>query len=144
MKSPAQRFAVLQLSGVALLVPLAEVYSLESALDVDRTRRSDRSVGAIRSAGDWFPVFCLSDDLDALDEIPDSFKVCAVLAASNMALALACRSVSTLDSTALQHHPLPASMHVAGSPVRSLAFDGERIFCHTSLTDLVPLMESAA
>jgi hypothetical protein len=140
----AQRFAVLQLAGIALLVPLHEVYSLESAIDVDSTRKSGGSVGAIRNAESWFTVFCLSDNLEPISTLQATFRICAILATADAAVGLACRSVSSVDSSVLAHHPLPECMRTVHSPIQGLTRHGEHIYCRTSLHDLVPLLEQAA
>jgi hypothetical protein len=137
----AQRFAVLQLTRIALLVPLHEVYSLESAIDIDSLRKSGRSVGAIRRAESWFSVFSLSDNLEPISTLQVTFRICAILATADAAVGLACRSVSSVDSAVLAHHPLPECMRTVRSPIQALTRHGEHIYCRTSLLDLVPLLE---
>jgi hypothetical protein len=140
----SQRFAVLQLVGVSLLIPLTEVYSVESVLDLDRHRKSKGSVGSVRSSGEWFPVFSLTDDLEITGTLPETFRVCAIVGIGNIALALAGRSLVALDNSTIHHHPLPECMRTPRSPVRALAYDGQRILCETSVNDLVPIIEAAA
>ena len=139
-----QRFAVLELANIALLVPLHEVYSLESALDIDSTRKSDGSIGAIRNGESWFTVFSLSDNLEPISTLQSTFRICAILATNDAAVGLACRSVSSIDNAVLTHHALPECMRTAHSPVQALTRHGEHIYCRTSLRDLVPLLEHAA
>lgn len=140
----SERFAVLNLESVALLVPLHEIYSLESARDIDSTRSAGGSVGAVRSADSWFSVFFLSDDLKPQTSLPDTFKVCAILAVGAVTLSLACRSVATLENTILDLQPLPECMRTAGSPIQALAHDGERLLCRTSMLALAAHIEHAA
>jgi hypothetical protein len=135
---------MLRLSSIALLLPLTEVYSVESVLDLDPQRKSGGSVGAVNSAGEWFPVFCLSDNLEPVTTLPETFRVCAILGIGDVALALAGRSLSAVDNTTLKSQPLPDCMRTSRSPVRALAHDGQKIFCHTSLTNLLPILEDTA
>ena len=139
-----QRFAVLELASIALLVPLHEVYSLESAIDIDPTRNPGGSVGSIRNAGSWFTVFSLSDNLEPMSTLQDTFRICAILASPEAAVGLACRSVSSIEDAVLAHHPLPECMRAVGSPIQGLTRRDKNIYCRTSLQDLVALLEQAA
>jgi hypothetical protein len=140
----AQRFAVLQLAKIALLVPLHEVYSLESAIDIDQTMRSGGSVGAIRSADTWFTVFSLSDDLEPASTLEAAFRICAILTTGHTAVGLVCRSVSSIDGSLLDQHPLPGCMRTLHSPIQGLVRHGEHIYCRTSASNLVLLLERTA
>jgi hypothetical protein len=139
-----KRFAALHLENVALLVPLHEVYSLEPVLDIDPIQRSGSSVGGVRSADSWFAVFSLSDDLEPVATLPDTFRICAILARDHIAIAVACRGVSTFAAAVLARHPLPECMITPQSPIRELALHGDQVYCCTSVADLASLLEQTA
>lgn len=145
-----QRAAALHLQGISLLVPMREVYTLESALDLDRQRRSGRSIGALRIADSWLAVFCLSDRLEPLATLSTEFKVCAVLASEGGAIAIACRSVETLAESGLTQIALPVCMRTAASPILGLTCNRgadrsiDRVYCRTSAAGLVSFLEPVA
>ena len=140
-RAQAERFALLYLENLALLVPLQEVYSLEPVLDIDPTQRVGTSVGAVRSADSWFAVFSLSDNLEPCPTLPDAFRICAILARDGIAIALACRGVSSIAAAAVVRHAIPECMITAQSPVRALALHGNEVYCCTSVADLVPVLD---
>ena len=134
-------FVLLRLATVALLVPLHEIQSLESVEDIDKTRRAGSSAGALRRGDSWVSVFCLSDNLESQPDLPAAFRMCAILATGGAVVGLACHTVSSVDDAVLTHHPLPTCMRTTHSPIRSLAKQGERVYCRTTVADLLPSLE---
>jgi hypothetical protein len=142
--------AALHLQGISLLVPMPEVYTLESALDLDRERRSDRSVGALRVGDSWLAVFCLSDRLEPLAVLATECRVCAVLTSDAGAIGIACRGVETLAQGGLTEVQMPACMRTEGSPILGLTWvrgadDAiDRVYCRTSAAGLLRFLEPVA
>jgi hypothetical protein len=137
-----QRFAVLRLAHVALLVPLNEVHSLELLSQIDTERRNPSTIGSVRVSDTWLPVLSLSDDLAPESQSNEPFRICAILASADNAIAIACREIVSVDAAAIVHHAIPPSMRTANSPIQALVRHGDEVFCRTSAADLARLLDS--
>jgi hypothetical protein len=137
-----QRFAVLRLANIALLVPLNEVHSLELLSQIDTERRSPSTIGSVRVSETWLPVLSLSDDLAPESQSSEPLRICAILASAEHAIAIACREIVSVDAAAIAHHAIPPSMRTAHSPVQALARHGDEVFCRTSTAHLAQLLDS--
>ena len=126
-----QRMAVMNFPGVRLAVPLVEVHSLVSVLDLDES-------GTVEVNGEFLPIFGLDSELRPVSKIPDDYRVCANLGAENPRLGLICQSIETLEKT-VREEALPACMVTDNAMIKSLALnDGEVLLC----TNLAALLES--
>ena len=118
-------FAKLTLDGCLWLLPQTEIYSLESLLDIDQDVRAPHSIGAMGLGDEWWPVYCLSGELQRLQQIPDRRRACTLLDNRADRFGLVCDQVETL-AEAPRLLELPACMRLPGSPIQALALmDGE-------------------
>ncbi len=132
-------FAVLTLDGYKWLLPQAEIQSLESILDIDREVRVPHSVGAVAFTDQWWPVYCLSGELQILPHLPDSRRVCPLLDNSADRFGLVCDSVETL-AEAPRLLALPACMVLPDSPIQALVLLNDGLGCVTTTERLAALL----
>jgi len=64
-----QRFTALILDGRKWLLPQAEIRLLGSLLDIDQEVRAPGSIGAFALEDEWWPVYCLSGELQLLPQL---------------------------------------------------------------------------
>jgi hypothetical protein len=128
-------FAVLTLDGRQWLVPQAEVQSLESLTDLDRTVQAPGSLGALAFQDDWWPVFCLSGELRLLAQLPPPRRVCLLLSNGTERFGLVCDQVGTLDHPP-RLHPLPRCMTLPATPLQALALLDQGLGCVTTTARL--------
>ncbi|MCB1780682.1 MAG: hypothetical protein KDJ34_11465 [Candidatus Competibacteraceae bacterium] len=134
-----QLFAGLTLDGYRWLLPQTEIYSLESLLDIDQEVRTSHSIGAVGFRGEWWPVYCLSGEMQLLPHIPDSRRNCVLLDNHADRLGLICDHVETIAAD--QHLlELPACMRLPGSPLQALALLNGRLGCVTTTEHLAALL----
>jgi hypothetical protein len=94
-------------------------------------------VGWITLHGQRWPVYCPSASLEPLPSLPDSRKICVMLAAGSELFGLACESVSTVDAEHLDAVALPACMSTPDHPIGALARSGDDVLCVTCAADLL-------
>jgi hypothetical protein len=132
-------FTVLTLDGCKWLLPQAEIQALESLLDIDREVRIPHSLGAVAFAGEWWPVYCLSGELQLLSRLPDSRRACPLLDNGADRFGLVCDQVETL-TVSPRLLALPACMALPGSPIQALALLHDELGCVTTTEQLAALL----
>lgn len=136
-------FAVLTVDGRRWLVPQAEIQSLESLLDIDREVRIPHSVGAVAFASEWWPVYCLSGELQILPQLPNSRRACPLLDNGADRFGLVCDRVEAL-AEAPRLQVLPACMALPDSPVQALALLDDGLGCVTTTERLAAMLAAVA
>lgn len=135
-------FAVLTLEGRQWLLPQAEIQSLESILDIDHEVRIPHSVGAVAFTGLWWPVYCLSSELQILPKMPGGRRACLLLDNGADRFGLVCDRVDTLAEPP-QLLALPACMVLPDSPIQALVLFEEGLGCVTTTEHLAALLAVA-
>jgi hypothetical protein len=135
-------FAVLTLDRHKWLLPQTEIQSLESILDIDREVQIPHSVGAVAFAGLWWPVYCLSSELQILPQIPGGRRACLLLNNGADRFGLVCDRVDTLAEPP-QLLALPACMVLPDSPIQALVLLEEGLGCVTTTEYLAALLAAA-
>ena len=129
------RYAVLTMDNLDLLIPQHQVHALEPGVDVRRSEGEE--VGWIAVAGSPSPVYCLSEDLRPLREVPAGRRICVLLDLGPRLFGVLCDQVVMLDRAGIEVLPLPACMRTPGTPLQGLVLQGERVLCVTSAQDLL-------
>lgn len=132
-------FAVLTLGGRKWLLPQAEIRTLESILDIDREVRIPHSVGAVAFGKEWWPVYCLSGELQILPQLPDDRRACPLLSNGADRFGLICERVDGLAKPP-RLFALPACMRLPGSPIQALAWLDDGLGCVTTTEHLAALL----
>ncbi len=121
--------AVMNFPGVRLAVPLAEVHSLVSVLDLDGS-------GTVEVNGRMLPTLGFDSELRALSAMPDDYRVCANLGAENPELGIICQSIETLEQT-IYEEALPVCMATNSSVIKGLALNNGEVLLCTNLATLI-------
>ena len=129
------RYAVLTMDTLGLLIPQHQVHALEPGFDVQRSDGDE--VGWITVTGTDSPVYCLSEDLRPIREVPAGRHICVLLDIGARLIGVLCDQVVMLEQAGLQILPLPGCMRTPGTPLHGLVLNGERVLCLTSADDLL-------
>jgi chemotaxis signal transduction protein len=125
---PTPTYASLTFGRRKLLIPQNEIHSLEPVADIKTGDGSLEALGTIRFAGELWPVYSLTEDLDMSTEIPGSRRVCVVLSAADGYFGLLCDDVAILGGEQpLRLKPVPVCMRKSDSPVQALATLGGQV-----------------
>lgn len=133
-------YAIVSIDDRKLLIPQQEINSLESIFDLATTPQEPPAVGAFTLAGELWPVFCLSSNLDVLLEIPNARRMCVLLKDDNHTLGLVCDQIEPLRQQDMRLQPLPPCMKTSTSPVQALVFHNEAVGCVTTTARLAKLI----
>jgi chemotaxis signal transduction protein len=130
---------VLNISGLRLALPQAEIRALESAPDIDTDETKPFSVGWVQFKQERWPVYCLSQDLSLLVVVPRERRSCIVLDTGAGYIGILCDSVGIREQiTPVQHQELPPPMRSPDNPILGLiALSEEEIACASNAERLV-------
>lgn len=134
-------YAVLTIDQRKLLLPQREIHTLESVLDVITATDVPNAIGSFTLAGNSWPVYCLSGQLDLMLELPGTRRICVLLKDSTQGLGLVCDQIEPLGREDLRLQPLPPSMKTPTSPIQALVLRHDAIGCVTTTAHLATLIE---
>lgn len=124
-----QRWAVLSFAGLRLSVPLAEVHSLSSVLELDRSAARLPVLGHIELNGTRLETIGFDAELNTLSAFPGDYRVCVNLGVGSPELGILCQSVETLEH-GINEQALPECMASNDSMVTGVAlYEGEVLLC---------------
>src|SRR4051794_2250397 len=108
----AQRFVVLALDEVALILAQQEIQALEPVLDVKpvdaaSAEKNNRAAGMLSLADGTSLVYALDGELRQLAKIPESHRICAIMNYREQRYALSCKEVRLAPRSALGLHEIP-------------------------------------
>ena len=127
-----QGFMQLSIGKVSLLLPLEQVVSLETVLDIEWNASEFGLLGQIKSGGTDRPVFSLGEDLQFVDELTEERKVCVCLGNNENGFGIICDQVNTLDSSEVELVDLPSCMETENTPVNALAIKDKQVMSVTN------------
>ncbi len=122
--------AILKISGLRLSLPQTGMRALEAADDVDVSGAATPAIGWIVHGQQRWPVYCLSQDLALLHEMPSERRACVLLDAGEGCVGVLCDDVSMGHEG--QRHELPPAMRLPDTPILGLMETEEGIVCLTS------------
>lgn len=131
-------FAVLSIDGLSLLLPQQDIHTVEPVLDLELATGEGGCAGWINRDEERWPIYCLSADLEPIQELPIERRVCVILDHDELGFGfgLACEQMTTLQQAHLNFFAVPECMRMPGSPVRALARHDEQVLCVTTAADL--------
>jgi len=135
----APAYVQLNLGKTRLLFPHTEVLSLEAIPEIGTTGAGS-GIGAVNLNETVLPVYNFDEQLQLRGGTQDS-RPCVCLGAGRTAFALLCDKVETVEGATLQIVELPACMRSANTPVQSLALQGTRILCVSSVERFAGLID---
>lgn len=121
--------ALLKIDSLNLLLPQADIRTLESVSDMDTANPLWKSTGWISVRQQRWPVYCLSDELELLHEVPPGRRACAMIAGESGYLGLLCDDVSIIKDFKSDSFELPAAMRLPDTPVLQIAQLDHGIAC---------------
>jgi len=121
--------ALIKINGLNLLVPQGEIRTLESVKDVNTTDTSQHSVGRVAYAQTSWPVYCLSEDLLLMTEIPAERRACALIPIGVGYMGLLCDDMMVLKSFVAKQYALPIVMKLPDTPILHLVEYEQGIAC---------------
>jgi len=130
--SPTRGYMQLVIGTANLLVPLTQIISLESVLDISPDRTKPGQVGQIRVGELPWPVYNLDEDLQFLDDLSPARKVCVCLGRETEGYGIACDQVNNLKDGEIKLISLPLCMKSGTSPVQALAIRDKQMMCVTN------------
>ena len=137
-----RQFALLTLDGQHWLLPRHEVQTLQSLADIDPMVRAPHSIGALAYAGEWWPVYCLSGELNMLSHLPAQRRICVVLNNRADQFALICDHIETLAEPP-DLHPLPNCMALPESAIDALILLDRGLVCVSSTEQIARRIAAA-
>lgn len=145
--STTDRYAVLTMDNLGLLIPQHQLHALEPGFDVQRAEGDDLGwiavAGAGAGAGARCPVYCLSEDLKPIREVPAGRRICVLLEIGAGLFGVLCDQVVMLDPAGIEILPLPDCMRTPNTPLQGLVLHGGRVSCVTSAQDLLACVGDA-
>lgn len=109
------------LGELELLVPQADVHSVEPIAEIDETAATGASVGAVQLAARQWPIYALSAALSPRRTVPDEARVCVLLGDAGFWFGLVCLEIGAVGVSRIASTPLPVCMRKAPSPIDALA-----------------------
>lgn len=118
----AQSFAQIKFDGVLLLMPQAEVGTIEVSSSIGDEISTEGSIGTVKSGNQDWPLFVLGADFQLRPERPVNYKFCLCMNLDNEEVfSIACEEVgTTLLDAEDDLKRVPDCMRIAECPVEYL------------------------
>ena len=139
--SPARGYMQLVIGTANLLIPLKQIISLESVLDIKQDRTRPGQIGQIRVGDVRWPVYNLGEDLQFLDDMPPARKVCVCMGKETEGYGIVCDQVNNLKDEEAKLVALPLCMKTGLSPIEALAIRDKQVMCVTDFEALGKLFD---
>lgn len=133
--------AVLKIGSLGLMFQQSDVRALESASSLDSNAPKQESVGWISYMRQRWPVYCLSDQLDLLRNVPPARRTCALLAVGTGFFGMLCDDVAIIKPDTRLLHEMPAAMKNADTPILGLLPFGDTLLCVSNPSRLAAHIE---
>ena len=131
-----QGYMQLSIGKVSLLLPLEQVVSLETVLDIEWNDSESGFLGQIQLGGTGRPVYNLGEDLQFVAELAEERKVCVCLGKDENGFGIVCDQVNTLGNSEVKLVDLPSCMATENTPVNALAIKDKQVMSVTN-TDAI-------
>lgn len=110
----------IRIDNAEFLVTQDEVVTFESIPELDSSNKASHSLGTFSVDGQDTQVYCLSDELEFIDHIPEGRDTCVVLRKENQMIGLICNEFKALELTVFNVQKLPECMSNSKSPIGGL------------------------
>lgn len=122
----------IRIDQAEFLIAQDEVVRFESMPELDSRNKPRHSLGTFSVNGQEIPVYCLSDELELLDYIPEGRETCMLLHKENRMIGLICTEFKALDYILFNIQDMPECMSHNKSPISAL--------CVYQLKDGIPVI----
>lgn len=134
-------YVVLTFDDFHLFIPQEDIESVEIIADVLVIHTAIGAIGWFgqHGYGGDSPVFCFSNVLTLLSDLPESREYFILLKAREQPLGIACDEVETVNikESGLHLQPIPLVMHMENSPISQLLIYEEKIACICKGADII-------
>jgi hypothetical protein len=128
-----ERYVLAQFDGLNLFVPQDEVSSVEIISDIHPLRSPLGAIGWF-GHGQECPIFCLSDKLQLLTDLPENREYFILLKDSAYPVGITCDEVEPiyLQQAQIEIQRLPSVMTLENMPIHQLAYYQNQVgvVCH--------------
>ena len=121
-------FLQINIGKSRLLVPQAEVRSLESTLDMHTEKEDQSSVGSVFNNGVLIAVFNFDDKFNLDQSVPDSRRICVCLQDNDIEFSIICDAVSSIKQEEINLVDLPSCMKTTYCPALFLGIYRNSVF----------------
>lgn len=115
--------SLLRIARLRLFLPQSDIIAVEGRANVDTTALGARSIGWVGYAQRRWPVYCLSEELSLLFQVPAGRRACVLLAHGDGYLGVLCDEISTSQLTPSSIHAIPDAMKLPETPVLGVTMD---------------------
>ncbi len=123
--------SLLTVDGRKWLLPQSETRLLGALVDIDPDVRAPFSVGAVGFSDEWWPIYCLSGDMQFMPRLTASRRICLLLSNGADNFGIVCDQIESFNRRT-PYHPLPACMRSDRSPIQALIALENGIGCVTT------------
>lgn len=131
--------SLLTVDGRKWLLPQLETRLLGSLLDIDPEVRAPHSIGAVGFQGEWWPVYCLSGEMELMPRLTPNRRICLLLSDGANNFGIVCDQIASFERRD-RYHPLPACMRPARSPIQALIALESAVACVTTTERLAAFL----
>lgn len=133
--------ALIKIDNLNILLPQGEIRTLESSTDVDRAAPALHSVGWASYLQKHWPVYCLTEQLALINDIPPERRACAMLTMGAGFIGVMCDDLTVIKNFTAQRFELPVAMHLDHTPVLYLAEYEQGVACVCNAGKLTAYIE---
>ena len=121
--------AMLSFDGVHLLLPQADVVTVEAQTSLDSATSVAGAMGTLKAGGEQWPAYALDGEFKFYAACPPNYKFCvAINCKDKAAFAIACEEVGSISITNDNElRPLHACMRMPDSPIEALLLRDGRL-----------------
>ena len=141
LQNSGSSVALIKINNLNLILPQGEVRALESVSDIDRTAASFPVLGKIRYAQSSWPVYCLSEEMQFMQDIPQQRRACVLIPVSMGYIGILCDDMIVLKEFKSIPHELPIAMRLPRTPILHLFEYESDIACASNSAKLTAYIE---
>lgn len=133
--------ALLKINSLNLLLPQSDVRTLESASDIDPVAPALHSIGWVTYARKHWPVYCLSEELFLMAELPVERRACALMAMGAGYIGILCDDMIILKDFSAPRFDIPVAMKGPDTPLLHLVAYEQGIACVSNAKQMTAYVE---
>ena len=138
--------AILTFDGVNLLLPQANVVTIEMSTTFDQRANSNGALGNLSMGNLEWPVYALDANFRPLDRCPEEYRYCVAVSINGAeAFSLACEEVGAiLVESEDEINPLQDCMKTPTNPIESLLFKDDRLMLLSNVNSMANFLSLEA
>jgi chemotaxis signal transduction protein len=130
--SQSTHFANLVMHDLNLMIPQADIYSLEPITDMSPNHDSTAVLGFVQLQQQAIPVYALSAELQPLQQKPANYRIIVLMKNVDHTYGLLCEQIYAIKAEQIRLHSLPSVMRHAHTVLTHLAHYQEQVHCVSS------------